>query len=160
MNKKSPLLDYEDNWVTNLGAIFPGERVVYRGKDLFTELFDVSWMQLLLYGITGRMYSKSQVKLFDSLWALTISYPDPRPWNNRVAALAGTVRSTAGLANNAASAVSEAKIFGGQANTAAIDFIIEAKQKVSEGVILEDIIKKELKVNRGISGYGRPSSCK
>jgi len=144
------LLDAEDNWETEIGATFPGERVVYRGKDLLTELVGANWMGLLLFGITGREFSEEQVKLFDSLWTLAVSYPDPRLWNNRVAALAGTVRSTVGLASSGASSVSEAK------NVAAIDFIIQAKKHVDEGENLSDIVKTELKTHRVVPGYGRP----
>lgn len=156
MNKTSPLVEYEDNWITSLGAFFPGERVVYRGRDLLSGLADTSWMGLLLLGITGRDFTKEQIRLFEALWTLAVSYPDPRLWNNRVAALAGTVRSTAGLGCSSASSISEAKIFGGRANVAAIDFILQAKQQVDEGEELLTIIKAELKSRRHISGYGRP----
>ncbi len=156
MKKKSPLLEYEDNWVTSLGAWFPGERVVFRGKDLFTELADTNWMGLLLYGITGREFTKEQIQLFETLWALAVSYPDPRLWNNRIAALAGTVRSTAGLASSGACSISEAKIYGGRANVSAVDFIIQARKLVEEGQSLKEIIKNELKQRRVVAGYGRP----
>jgi len=153
---KIPLAEFEDNWVTSIGAFFPGERAVYRGKDIFTELNDISWMGLLLLGVTGRRLSENQIRLFDAIWAMSVSYPDPRIWNNRVAALAGTVRSTAGLASAGAAAISEAQIFGGRANIAAVDFIIEAKKLVDNGQDLESVIKNELKTNRAIYGYGRP----
>ena len=42
-----------------------------------------------------------------ALWVNT-SYPDARIWNNRVAALAGSARSTGNLGVSAALAVSEA----------------------------------------------------
>ena len=156
INVVKDLIEAEDNWVTELGASFPGERVVYRGKDLFSELKDLSWMGLLLLGVTGKVLSQNQIRLFDAIWALAVSYPDPRIWNNRVAALAGTVRSTAGLASSGAAAVSEAQIYGGRANIAAVDFIIHAKKLVDEGQDLQEIVKKELKNNRAVYGYGRP----
>lgn len=157
MNKNiKKLMDAEDNWETTIGASFPGERVVYRGKDLFTELKDLSWMGLLLLGVTGRRLSENQIRMFDAIWAMSVSYPDPRIWNNRVAALAGTTRSTAGLASAGAAAISEAQIYGGRANVAAVDFIIEAKKLVDSGQDLESVIKNELKTNRAIYGYGRP----
>lgn len=150
------LIRAEGKWETDVGATFPGVRVVYRGRDLLNELTDTSWMGLLLLGITGREFSEKQVKLFDTLWALAVSYPDPRLWNNRVAALAGTVRSTAGLASTGALSISEAKIYGGRVNVAAIDFIIKAKQLVDEGKDLSEIVKTELKSRRVVPGYGRP----
>lgn len=156
MASNKELIDSEENWQTAMGASFPGERVVARGKDLFTEFSDYSWHKYLLYMITGREFADNEVELLDKFWMLTISYPDPRIWNNRIAGLAGTVRSTAALGVGAAYAVSEAKIYGGQANLAAIDFILEANQRVKSGESLSDIVKQELKARRMVAGYGRP----
>ncbi len=150
------LIDSEDNWQTEMGAFFAGERVVARGRDLFTEFDNYSWHKYLLLMITGREFGDKELELLDKFWMLTISYPDPRVWNNRIAALAGTVRSTAALGVGSAYAVSEAKIYGGQPNLAAIDFIIEAKKRIEDGEALVDIVKQELKVRRMVAGYGRP----
>ena len=154
-----PIIDLkksEDNWETDMGGSIVGERVIVRGKDLFADLADFSWLKLLLFMITGREFGECELELLDKIWALTISYPDPRIWNNRIAALAGTVRSTGSLGVSAGSAVSEAKIYGGQANIAAIDFIKDCANKVDAGEKLEDLVKSELKTNRAIYGYGRP----
>jgi len=156
MKAKVNLLEFEENWQTEMGGAIPGERVVVRGKDLFENLNKYSWLKLLLFMITNREFDDNHLQMLDSIWALTISYPDPRVWNNRVAALAGTVRSTGSLGVSASSAVSEAKIYGGQANVAAIDFIMECAKRVGQGEELEVIIKQELKTNRAIYGYGRP----
>ena len=156
MKPKINLIESEENWQTDLGGSIPGERVVVRGKDLFSELSDFTWLKLLLFMITGREFGDKQLELLDKIWALTISYPDPRIWNNRIGALAGTVRSTGSLGVSAGSAVSEAKIYGGQANIAAIDFIFECAKRVDSGESLESIVKSELKTSRAIYGYGRP----
>lgn len=156
MDPRIDLKDSEDNWETEMGGSIPGERVVVRGKDLFSELKDYSWQKLLMFIITGRELPENELEVLDKVWSLTVSYPDPRVWNNRIAALAGTVRSTGSLGLSAAMAVTEAKIYGGQANIAAIDFILECAQRVDQGERLEDIIKSELKINRAIYGYGRP----
>lgn len=156
MKGPQTLLDYEDHWVTRMGAWFPGERVVFRGKDLFHELNQAGWMALLLYGITGRRFDDRQLKLFEGIWTLCTSYPDPRLWNNRVAALAGTARSTAALAIGAANAVSEASIYGRRPDIRAIDFLLRTRQRLEQGEDLQTLIKAELKTYRGIFGYGRP----
>src|SRR3569832_2958942 len=75
------LLENDGRWRTKMGAFFPGKRVVFRGKDLFTEFGHLSWMQLYLYGITGRIFTVVQGKLFEGMWVLCTSYPDPRLWN-------------------------------------------------------------------------------
>lgn len=147
---------YEDNWETRMGAWFPGERVLYRGKDLFETFAHASWMRLLLFGITGRELSDAQVKLFEGCWNIATSFPDPRIWNNRVAALAGTARSTAGLAIAAATAVSEASIYGRGPDLRAITFLIDTRHSVSQGADLETLVETKIRDERGLPGYGRP----
>ena len=53
----------DDNWHTEMGAWFPGERVVFRGKDLFTELGELSWFKYLMFGITGKNFSDRRISL-------------------------------------------------------------------------------------------------
>lgn len=156
MKGPQTLLDYEDHWVTDIGAWFVGERVVFRGQDLFHELKDTRWMALLIYGITGRMPDEKLVKFFEGMWVLASSYPDPRIWNNRIAALAGTTRSTAYLAIGGATAISEALIYGGRAGIRMIDFLFRTKEKVDEGADLTELVHTEMKQYRGVFGYGRP----
>jgi hypothetical protein len=156
MKGSKNLLDYEDRWSTGMGFVFAGERVVFRGKDLFHEMKDMSWMELLLYGITGRSFNENQIRLFNGIWVLSTSYPDPRIWNNRVAALAGTARSTSVLSIGAAVSVSEAKIYGFKPIVGAYSFIVQTKQRISKGENLKDIAVQEIKKLRAIPGYSRP----
>lgn len=151
-----PLADSEHRLETDLGAWFAGERVVYRGHDLFSELADARWMDLLLLGITGRRFSDAQVTLFERLWSLSVSYPDPRLWNNRISALAGSARSTAALAAAGATAVTEARIYGGQANFGAIRFITALLRAVKGGSDVLTRVQTTLRAQRHIPGYGRP----
>ncbi len=152
----SPLQDFEATWRTALGAWQPGRGVIYRGRDLFNELTPLPWMELLLLGITGRRFSAEQVQLFEQMWTVSVSYPDPRLWNNRIAALGGAARSTAALAAGAATAVTEAQIYGGQANHGAIGFILRARETLREGGALDALIDAQLAAHRHIPGYGRP----
>lgn len=166
------LFESEDRWVTSMGAWFPGERVVFRGQDLFHDLKDLAWMALLLCGITGRSPDERQVRLFEGIWALSTSFPEPRLWNNRVAALAGTSRSTGTLGVSAAIAVSEAIIYGHRPLMAAMDFLLYIKNRLDNGADLYQLLNEEFDKakasNRGhpgsgknrqvamIPGYGRP----
>lgn len=150
----------EARWSTRMGAWFPGERVVYRGKDLLKDLANVRWMELLLLGITGRRLSDAQVRLFEGMWVIGTSYPDPRLWNNRVAALAGTARSTAALAVNAANAASEATIYGHRPIVGAHEFLLRARRLLAEGSSLSSVVAAELRARRHIPGYGRPLTSK
>lgn len=150
------LINFEDNWTTNAGLSFPGERVVYRNRDLFYDFKDQGWMGLLLYGITNRLFNPKQVRLFEGLWKLSSSYPDPRLWNNRVVSLSGTTRSTAALGIGAAIAISEATIYGRRPDIKSMDFLLRTMSKLDGGQTIDEIVFQELKVYRGIPGYGRP----
>lgn len=154
------LFEHEDRWVTKMGKWFPGERVVFRGRDLFDDLKGLSWMALLLFGITGRVPDEKQIRLFEGIWVLCTSYPDPRLWNNRVGALAGTVRSTATLGVSAAIAVCEASIYGHRPTIRAMDFLRRTRRSLDQGADLGECVVAELRKYRNIAGYGRPAASK
>lgn len=140
---------------TRMGAAFVGSRAVFRGHDLHAELKDMDWVELYVFGITGRRFPPEQVRLLHAIWTHT-SYPDARIWNNRVAGLAGTARSTGNLGIAAALAVSEASIYGRGIDIRAIDFLIRAKKHVDSGGSLAEKVAEELRARRSIAGYGRP----
>lgn len=155
MRGPEKLLESENNWKTRMGGWFRNERVVYRGKDLHIDLMDMSWMELYLYGITGRHFTAEQIRVLNAMWVCT-SYPDPRIWPNRVVALAGTVRSTGTLAVSSAIGISEATIYGGKAIIMATDFMLKSMEKIKKGYDLASIIKEELDTYRCVYGFGRP----
>lgn len=140
---------------SRMGAFFPGERAVFRGHDLHADLKDMDWIELYLLGITGRRFSPAQIRLVHALWVNT-SYPDARIWNNRVAALAGTARSTGNLGVAAALAVSEAHIYGRGNEIQAITFFIDTCRKLAAGSSLAACVAEEMARHRRIAGYGRP----
>lgn len=155
MNKWQVLQQHIGKLTTYAGGFFPGTRAIFRGKDLHAEFKNADWVDLYVFSVTGRRFSKEQLQLLNAMWVYT-SYPDARLWNNRVAALTGNARSTATLGLSAALAVSEASIYGRGIDIRAIEFLIRAKKAVEDGVPLIDLIRIELKMNRSISGYGRP----
>ena len=155
MNGPQLLEQHVGHLVTSAGAFFPGERVVFRGQDLHTSLKDLDWLELYLFGITGRRYTPQQIKVLNAIWSYT-SYPDARIWNNRVAALAGTARSTGNLGIAAALAVSEAQIYGRGIDLRASEFLVRAKISVEAGADLAELVRTEIKQQRSIAGYGRP----
>lgn len=151
------LYAYEDHWPTELGVVSVADgTVTFRGHDLLNALEDLSWMDLLMYGITGRRFSAAQLELFQGLWKLSVSYPDPRIWNNRVAALGGSARSTPGLSLGAAIAVTDATIYGQRPMIGVFDFLQRARLACEGGEVLRDFVIRELKTHRGVPGYGRP----
>ena len=146
----------EKHWVTDMGAWFPGERVVMRGRDLFKELADLNFAEIIYFAATGKIYSEKEMKFLDHINTISSSYPDPRLWNNRVAALAGTTRSTPALGIAAGTATTEAKTYGGRALVRAYDFMRRGMQQIQTGVALEEVVEKEIKKYRTLAGYGRP----
>ena len=157
MNGPELLLQNADILKSRMGACFPGERAVFRGHDLHVELKDMDWIELYVFGITGRRFTPQQLRLLNAIWVYT-SYPDARIWNNRVAALAGSTRSTGALGISAALAVSEASIYGRGIDVRAINFIVRTRKAIDNGSELADCVQDELKKHRGIAGYGRPLS--
>lgn len=139
---------------TQVGACWPGSRAVFRGQDLHGSICGIDWLELYVFGITGRRFSKSEIALLHGIWTLT-SYPDTRLWNNRVGALAASARSASVLGLSAAVAVSEAGVYGGGPGLRAIDFFLRAGQAVRGGQDIRSFVHLEL-ASRRIYGYGRP----
>jgi len=155
MSVHSKLEKFEDNWHPSVGGWIPNEKVILRGKDVFTELNDKPWMEYLLYAATGKESPKI-ARLMEAMWVICTSFPDPRIWNNRISALAGTARSTGVLAAAGSLAVSEATVYGLKPIKGATDFFYRAEALLSEGGSLEQIVQAELKQFRSVYGYGRP----
>ena len=155
MNGPDLLQENSDCLKSSMGACFPGERAVFRGHDLHADLKDMDWIELYVFGITGRRFNPKQVRLLHAIWVCT-SYPDARIWNNRVAGLAGSARSTGALGIAAALAVSEASIYGGGTYIPTISFLMRTRKALDNGAALADCVQDELKKHRGIAGYGRP----
>ncbi len=143
---------------TRMGAAYPGSHAVFRGHNLHEELRDLDWVDLYVFGICGRRLSKQQIEMLHAIWVYT-SYPDARLWNNRVAALAGSARSSANLGIVAALAISEATVYGGKAGLRAIDFLQRTLQRTRQGDDLETLVLEEARAHR-IYGYGRPINNK
>lgn len=139
---------------TAVGAAYPGSHAVFRGHDLHQDLRDLDWVDLYVFGITGKRLTREQVTLLHAIWVCT-SYPDARLWNNRVAALAGNARSSANLGIVAGLALSEAQVYGGMAGLRAISFLQETQRRVEQGEQLAPLVLAEALSNR-VYGYGRP----
>lgn len=148
------LLDNVGRVRSSAGAFFPGTHVMFRGHDLHADLGDMEWLDLFVFGITGRRHTPAQLRMLNAMWSYT-SFPDVRLWNNRVAGLAGSARSTPALGMSAALAISESTIFGANPCVRSIDFLQQAWRRVQAGAALADVVEQEL-AQRRIYGYGRP----
>ena len=154
------LLEYEGRFQSKIGGSIPGERAVFRGRDVFEDFKNWSWLKMLFFCVAGREPSDEAEKFLNGLYCMCFNYADPRIWNNRVAALAATTSSTAQLAVCSASAVSEAVIYGGPPVSQALEFLLDAKNKFDKGESIEKIIRSELEKNGVVFGFGRPVNKK
>lgn len=157
MNGPELLHKHADHLKSRMGGCFLGDRVISRGFNLHTELHTMDWMEYYAFTITGRRFTPKQLRIMNALWLYT-SYPDARIWNLRIAALAGSTRSTGNLGMSASLAVSEAAIYGRGIDIRAIDFLQRTLKEMENGADLADCVKQELEKNRGIAGFGRPLS--
>lgn len=136
-----------------MGGFHPGKGVNVRGLSLHSYWRDRRWFDLYLFALTGKHYEPAEVEFLETVWTYT-SYPDPRIWNNRIAALAGSSHAPVALALGAATAASDAGIYGIRATIAAYDFL--AANAGAEDDALLAAIEEELRVKRRLGGYGRP----
>ena len=150
------LLEFENKWQSYMGGSIPGERVVFRGKDVFSEFDSWNWLSMLYFCVTGKKPSRDAEKFLNGFYCMCYNYADPRIWNNQVATLAGTVSSTAQLAVCSASAVSEAVIYGGPPVSQALEFLYAAKHKFDAGISIKEIIDEEVEEHGVVYGFGRP----
>jgi hypothetical protein len=169
INKK---LEWEENWQTDAGAWIAGERVVMHGEDILQSLQGKTWMEMMLLAITGKMPTVNQANFLDEVLVLSGCIPDPRLWNNRIAALAGTARSIAIPAISAATSVSDAVVYGFQPAVGSFlmfqDIALKLKQGNTLEVLLSERLAERKSVGRGspakgknravdcLPGYGRP----
>lgn len=139
----------------NSGAVSLGGQVQFRDKSLHGELLESNYIALLAYGVTGRYPSPEETAVIQGLFVAT-SYPEWRIWNNRIAALAGTVRSSPGLALGAAIAVSEAALYGGGPHVRLYDYLTQVRARLEAGELLADIVAKSVASGERLAGFGRP----
>ena len=56
---------------TRVGACWPGHRAVFRGHDLHRDLGGIGWLDLYLFGLTGRRFDAPQLQLLQDIWSMT-----------------------------------------------------------------------------------------
>ena len=172
-DKIKRLLKYAATWQTDMGGWLPGEDVILRGKSLMSELDRHPWMGVLLYAITGKIATEKQIRLYEGIWVISTSFPEPRIWSNHIASLACNVRSTPALGISAGLAINEATVYGHRPIIAVANFLENSYQKMQSGQSLYDILKKIVKTKtqgkpaKGmyrepskIPGFGRPVTRK
>ena len=150
------LLKAQAKWVSSVGAAHPGVGAEFRGMDMLTEFKDWNWLSTFYFSATGKKLSKSAEQFLNAIYCMCFSYPDVRIWNNGVAAMAATTRSTAQLGVCGGNAISEADFYGGRPVMKAVDFMQRAQAKAQSGDSLDKIYADEINQKKIIYGYGRP----
>ncbi len=152
---------YEENrdcLRSRAGGWTVGGEAVLHGYSIHRELVSgATWIQTMLLGVTGRMFSANEARLIEAMYVVT-GYPDPRLWCNRVAALAGTARCSATASLSAGIASAEARLYGRQADYFAARTIEKARKiRADDGEeALKTFVETTLKRDRAIYGFGRP----
>lgn len=150
-----PLDDHTGVLRTSVGAAYPGTRAVFRGRDIHSDVIhDTGWHQLCAAGV-GVDLTTDQARFLETFWVGS-SYPDARIWCNRVASLAGSMRSTPPLALAAANAVAEATIYGRRNEYKAVAFFTRTVAAMDAGATLAECIDEHLRTQGKLPGYGRP----
>lgn len=150
-----PLSPHTETITTSVGGAWPGHRAVFRGRDIHDDLVqETDWITVCAEA-AGAQISSAQAQFLQRVF-ITTSYPDLRIWCNRVAALAGSMRSTPALAMAAANATAEAMIYGRRNEYRAASFFIRARRRLDEGASLQDCVDEHLAAEGNLAGYGRP----
>ncbi len=169
-----PQHQWEQEWPTAQGRYFPGERAVVCGRDLFSELNHMSWIEFLIFGVCGYVPDKKAVRMLNAIWVLCPSYPDPRLWPIRIGTLAGVARSTGALGVHAGNAISEASVYGYATGQKATALLLEVARRHKAGETIYQIVRdiilsrpQGVRATSGkdrtpspVSGFGRPVSTK
>ncbi|MET1253628.1 hypothetical protein [Aliikangiella maris] len=144
------------HYPTDSGYAYLSEKSIFREKDLHNDFTSESWFELNLYGITGREFTEVQLKILNYIWRST-SYSDIRIWPNRIAALAGTTRSTALMSIVGGLSSCDAELFVTQPLVNCLVMYQKMEKLLTiHGQSLEFLIQQKLDSNETIFGFGRP----
>jgi len=134
------------------GIAMLGTQVLVHGKDLHHDCLDQSFVQYMLFSVTGRVFEARIARVFERLWIST-GYPDARIWCNRIAGYLGSARVDPGLSMSAALAATNSVTYGFRALRLAYDV---------QASIPEELGARELWLAGALArrtvlaGYGRP----
>lgn len=143
---------------SRIGGWRIGRDVLIHGRGLLGELLgEVSYFQLLMFNITGRLPERRLADWVEGTF-MCLSWPDARVWCNQVATYAGTLRTTPVAAVSAGLLASESRLYGPGTALAATAFIVEALRHQQDGMQPADILEsfRRRHKTRAIPGFGRP----
>ncbi len=125
---------------TDMGMWVGGDDVKIRQYSLFKDLFGkVSYMQLIVLNITGRLITKSLSQWLENNF-LCMSYPDARIWCNQVGAFSGVKKTSVTAATASGVLAADSRAYGGSQTTKIAMTYIQSTLKVYE--------QKSLSINK------------
>jgi len=145
--------------VSKVGGWRVGEGVYSHGHNVTNDLMgSVSYAQMHVLNVSGRVVSRDISDWIEATF-IGLSWPDARIWCNQAGALAGSTGTTPIAAMAAGVLASDSEMYGARTLLEGMKFITGAMNRLQEGVGVEQIVKEEIKRNRGqiaIMGYARP----
>jgi hypothetical protein len=144
---------------SSVGGWVIGQGVMNRGYEMMADLVGkVSYMQVVIFNATGRMPDRSFAQWCEALY-ICLSWPDPRIWCNHIGALGGTTRCSPVASTLVGALATDARSYGVKPIVEGMQFIMGAREKVTRGDTIEEIVKAESARHGGkplMMGYARP----
>jgi len=144
---------------STIGGWIIGEAVYCHGYDMMEDLVGkVSYFQVLLLNITGRMMERRLADWFESYFICN-SYPDSRIWCNQIGSLGGTLRSSPVASACAGVLASDSRMYGAGTLLAGIELSKNVVEKSRSGMTVEDIVKSYQRTPKSppvMIGFSRP----
>ena len=144
---------------STIGGWIIGEAVHCHGYSMMDDLVGkVSYFQVLLLNITGRMVERRLADWFEAYFICN-SYPDSRIWCNQIGSLGGALRSSPVASTCAGVLASDSRMYGPGTLLAGIELSKNVVEKKRNGMTVEDIVKsyqRTPKSNPVMMGFSRP----
>ncbi len=118
----------------------------------------VSYGQFVVLNATGKLPTKNLAAWVEATY-ICMSWPDPRIWCNQVAALGGSLRTSAIASTAAGVQTAFSRIYGPNTLIDGVAFIQKAAEKFRNGLSVKEIVEQEDAIPGGkpvIMGFARP----
>lgn len=151
-NRRNKIFSSKGGWLIGKGA-YSHEYDI--NKDCVGE---ISYFQLMILNAIGRLPEKRLADWLEATF-MGVSWPDSRIWCNQIAALGGTMRSSAAAAVSAGLLAADTRLYAQKSLIEGMAFIQAALKKKLSGMTPEEIVAEKCSQNGGkpyISGYARP----
>lgn len=151
-SKRGIVHSYNGGWIVGEGAFA-------HGHSIMDELVGkTSYFQLMILNTVGTLPERRLADWLEAVYQC-LSWPDPRIWCNQIGALGGGTQTSVVAATVAGILAADSSMYGSKPLLAGVSFIQNALKEIDAGVLVEDLVEKEILRHRGkvnIMGYARP----